>query len=62
MFCIFEDMNIPGHKKIYYKFLIYLRFITKDLNNLLKVNINIKRKFVRIILFHHEIINTEWKS
>lgn len=58
---IFDDMNISLSKKLYYKFLVYFNFTKKDLNNLLKININFKRKFVRIIVFKKEIINTEWK-
>ena len=59
---IFDDMEISKKRKIYYKVLTYYRFFLRDLNNILKININFKRKFIRIILFSHEIINTDWKK
>ncbi|MBR7127066.1 MAG: glycosyltransferase family 2 protein [Lentisphaeria bacterium] len=59
---IFDDMDIPESKKRYYKFLAYYKFVMRELNNLLRININFKRKFIRIVLFSKEIINTEWNK
>lgn len=52
-------MKIAECLKNLYKALTIIKFIFQFINNLFKININRKKKFLKIILFGYEIFNSE---
>lgn len=55
-----ERMNIPEKEKRYYKFISIFHFCSSFLKRFLfRLNINAKRKFIKIEIFGKEIFNSE---
>lgn len=55
-------VKMPKISRFFYKFITIIKFIFQFINNLFKININKKKKFMKIIFCGYEIFNSERKN